>query len=261
MSASRSLPPMDAVRATAAGHRPDLPLSIGFALWADAWLSSAVSLDDAHDAIVGPEQVHLLTGLPGVGETEPLILGLGRLRGLGALGARVCLPVPGDPVGLAGPPPFNQAALEHGGAVLLSGTGWGLLPVRRGASVLWTAAQARTDAPVLDPGEADRGLRAGLSAAATALAELDVARWSPDIADELMALRKPPDAGWPPTVGQRSARVLELAMRCLRICDLALADAGGARTAAEVEQRRRVLDELSATARRAAVAALGSPAW
>ena len=252
---------MDAVTTPRAGHRPDLPLSIGFAVWADAWLRGAVSLDDAYDAISGPEQVHLLSGLPQVTETEPLILGLGRLRGLGARGARVCLPAPSDPVGLAGPPAFNQAALEHGGAVLVTGAGWGLLPVQRGSSVLWTAAPARTDGPLLDPGEADRSLRAILSQTATALAELEVARWSPDVADELMALRRTPDAAWPPGVGQRTARVLELAMRCLRICDLALTDAGGARTASEIDRRKRVLDELSAASRRAVVAALGSPQW
>lgn len=252
---------MDAVRATEAGHRPDLPPSIGFAMWADAWLRGTVSLDEAHDAIAGPELVHLVRDLPGVTETEPLILGLGRLRGLGAHGARVCLPVPGDPVGLAGPPAFNLAALAHGGAVLLPGTGWGLLPVQEGSSVVWTAAPARTDGPLLDPGEADRALRACLSTTATALADLEVARWSPDVADELIALRRTPQVAWPPSVGQRAARVLELAVRCLRICDLALVDSGGARTAGEAEQRRQVLDRLSAAARRAAVAALGTPQW
>ncbi len=252
---------MDAVRASQAGHRPDLPPSIGFALWADAWLRGAVSLDDAHDAIAGPELVHLLAGLPGVDDVEPLILGLGRLRGLGSQGARVCLPVPGDPVGLAGPPAFNQSALEHGGAVLLVGTGWGLLPVARGSSVVWTAAAAHTDAPLLDPGEADRALRAVLSTTATALAELEVARWSPDVADELMALRRTPQASWPSSVGPRSARMVELGMRCLRICDLALADAGGARTVDQTERRRRTLDELASVARRAVVAALSSPQW
>jgi hypothetical protein len=243
-------------------HRPDLPLPVGFALWADAWLAGAVSLDDAHDAVAGPDVVHLVSGLPGQESgSEPLILGLGRLRSAAARGATVALPSPGDPVGLAGPPAFNQAALEQGGAVLLPGTPWGLVPVALGSSVTWTAAPARTDGPVLDPGEADRGLRSALTSTATSLAELDVARWSPDAADELMALRRTPEATWPPHVGPRAARTIDLGLRCLRICELALVDGGGARTAAETAARQQVLGHLSAAARRAVVAAVGTPAW
>ena len=49
-------------RRVRAGHRPDLPPTLGFALWADAWLTGATSLDDAHDAVSGPDSVHLVTG-------------------------------------------------------------------------------------------------------------------------------------------------------------------------------------------------------
>lgn len=243
-------------------HRPDLPPPVGFALWADAWLSGATSLDDAHDAVTGTQVVHLLAGLPDQdGGVEPLILGMGRLRAAGAGSARVALPAPGDPVGLAGPPGFNQLALDQSGAVLLPGSGWGLVPVPLGSSLTWTAVPARTDGPVLDPGEADRGLRAALTTAATGLAELEVARWSPDAADALMELRRTPQAIWPPQVGPRAARTIDLGLRCLRICEVAGLDVGGARTAAEATQRHRVLGDLSAAARRAVVAAVGTPAW
>ena len=253
---------MDTRPLTRDRHRPDLPAPVGFALWAGAWLDGAVSLDDAHDAVAGPDVVHLVAGLPGQDAgPEPLILGLGRLRSASARGARVALPAAGDPVGLAGPAAFNQTALEQGGAVLLPGTQWGLVPVGLGSSLTWTAVPARTDGPVLDPGEADRGLRSALTTSATSLAELDVARWSPDAADELMALRRVPDAPWPPHVGPRAARTIELGLRCLRICDLALVDAGGARTAAEASRRREVLAGLSAAARRAVVAAVATPSW
>jgi hypothetical protein len=50
-------------------------------------------------------------------------------------------------------------------------------------------------------------------------------------------------------------------LRCLRICDLALADAGGARTAAETQQRSQALQGLSAAGRRAVVAAVAAPSW
>lgn len=244
------------------GRRPDLPPTLGFALWADAWLTGATSLDEADDAVAGPDAVHLVAGLPGQEPgPEALILGLGRLRVAGATAARVALPAPGDLVGLAGPPDFNEAALDADGAVLLPGTPWGLVPVVLGSSVTWTATPARTDGPVLDPGEADRGLRSALTGTASALADLDVARWSPDAADELLALRRPPDTAWPPQVGARAARTLELALRCLRVCDVALVDSGGARTAAEASLRQQVLGELSAAARRAVVAAAGTPSW
>lgn len=246
------------------GNPADLPPAVGFALWAGAWLGGRISLDDARDGIVDPERadvVHLVTGLPGQDGPEPLILGLGRLRSLGTTGARVALPAPGDPVGLAGPPAFNEAAAEHDGAVLLTGTSCGLLPVELGSSITWTAASANTAGPPLDPGECDRALRAALTTTATALAELDVASWSPDAADELMALRRPSDVRWPPQLGPRAVRTLALALRCLRICELALADAGGARTAGETSLRQRALEELAATARRAVVAAVGTPAW
>lgn len=242
-------------------HRPDLPPAVGFALWADAWLRGATSLDEAHDAIVGPQSVHLLTGLPEQDGAEPLILGLGRLRSLGAQGARVALPAPGDPVGLAGPRAFNEAATEHGGAVLLVGVPWGLVADPLGSSVTWTALPARTDAPPLDPGEADRALRAAVSTTATALADLDVARWSPDAADALMALRRGPGGSWPPHVGHRAGRALDLALRCLLICEVALADAGGARTASEVGLRSDALGTLAAAARRTVAAATGTASW
>jgi hypothetical protein len=246
----------------AARHRRDLPLVVGFALWADAWLKGAASLDDAHDALAGADVVHQVAGLPGQGqEVEPLILGLGRLRGLGAVSARVALPAAGDPVGLAGPPTFNQTALEHGGAVLLPGAGWGLVAVELGSSVTWRALPGRTDGPPSDPGEADRGLRATLGSTVTSLADLDVARWSPDAADELMDLRRPPEGSWPPQVGPRAARTIDLGLRCLRVCDLALADAGGARSAGEIAQRQQALGVLSAAARRAVVAAVGVTGW
>ena len=56
----------------------------------------------------------------------------------------------------------------------------------------WPADLPRGGRPapqVPDLGEADRGLRLALTTAATALADLDVARWRPEVADELMDLR------------------------------------------------------------------------
>ena len=70
-------------------------------------------------------------------------------------------PVEGDPVGLGGPPAFNADALEAGEAVVVAGTGLGLVPHRTGAAVVWTAHPAGPR-QLPDVGEADRALRAAL---------------------------------------------------------------------------------------------------
>ena len=75
---------------------------------------------------------------------------------------------------------FSSAALEAGEAVVAGAIG--LVPRRVGAAVEWTAYDA-APRQLSDVGEADRGLRRALQQAATALADLDVARWRPEAAD------------------------------------------------------------------------------
>ncbi len=237
---------------------PDAYAAVGLALWCDAWLQGAVSLDDAADHVGSGDVVHLVE--TGAGP-EPLIIGLGRLRARGATGAGAALPVPGDPVGLAGPADFNRAALEADEAVLLDDAGIGLVPERVGSSVTWHALPATTRRPTIDPGEADRALRAALPRAADDLAALDVARWRPEVADALLNLRREQHLDLPPHVAARSARMLVLGLRCLDIVALATQDDGGALTALEADRRRAALDELGAAARRAVVAATCAPAY
>jgi hypothetical protein len=98
-----------------------------------------------------------------------------------------------------------------------------------------------------------------LPAAADELAELDVARWRPEVADELMALRRPTPLLVPASTGSRQQRMLALAARCRTIVELALADEGGAVTAAEADRRRAALLPLDRAARRAMVAACSHP--
>jgi hypothetical protein len=117
--------------------RGALPDSVRLSLWFSAWCQGAASLDVARDRIVGPDAAHDVVGLPGHDETVPLILALGRLRAERATGAGLALPVPGDPLGLGGPPAFNSEALDAGEAVVLSGVDLGLVPVRAGAGVVW----------------------------------------------------------------------------------------------------------------------------
>lgn len=236
-----------------------LPLSADLALWFSAWTAGAVSLDDARDAVVGPDAAHDVVGLPGQPEPVPLILAMGTLRSHGAADAGVALPVPGDPLGLAGPVELNGEALETGEAVLLEGAGLGLVPHRAGAGVTWRCLPAAFPRQVPDPSEADTGLRRGVLAAADALAELDVARWRPEVADELMTLRRSPDLRLPPGTAPRAVTLLSLAVRCRTIVELALEDDGGAVTAAEMDRRRAALTPLDHAARRALVAACSFP--
>lgn len=232
-----------------------LPRSADLAAWFTAWAAGEVSLDDARDAIVGDDTAHDVVGLPGESDPVPLILALGKLRGSGAVVAGLALPVPGDPLGLAGPPDFNADALEAGEAVVFGGADAGLVPHVAGAGVSWRFHEASSRRQVPDIAEADTTLRQVLLTAADTLADLDVARWRPEVADELMALRSSVDLSLPRHWEPRQVRLASLAVRCRTIVDLALDDDGGAVSVAEADARRAALAPLDHAARRALVAA------
>jgi hypothetical protein len=238
---------------------PALPLSARLALWFSAWCEGRASLDETRDAVVGADAAHHVSGLPDEPDAVPLILALGRLRGHGATGAGLALPVPGDPLGLAGPAPFNTAVLDAGQGVVLTGTDLGLVPVRAGAGVVWVTYAACSHRQVPDPSEARGALQRALLETGNRLAELDVARWRPEVADELMSLRRQTDLAVPRAMSVRSTTLAALASRCRTIVSLALEDDGGALTAAESEQRRAALTPLDHAARRALVAACAFP--
>jgi hypothetical protein len=234
--------------------RDDLEESAVLALWVTAWLRGEVSLDDTRDAVVGPDAAHDVLDTE-AGASTPFVLALGAWRGAGATGLALALPVAGDPLGLAGPPAFNAEAMEAQQAVLLQGTGIGLVPVRAGAGVVWRTLPAASSPPSEGVAAAERDLRRELTSAADRLVDLDVARWRPEVADELMDLRKPLSLPVPPGLPGRSQALLALASRCRRIVALALEDDGGSVTAREADVRRAALLPLDAAARRAVVAA------
>lgn len=236
-----------------------LPLSARFALWFSAWVSGRSSLDDARDAIVGTDAAHHVQGLPAESSPQPLILALGVLHAAGANAAGPALPAPGDPLGLAGPSAFNAEVLEAGEGVLLDGADLGLVPHRAGAGVVWTCHAATTHRQLPDPSEADGLLRHALVRTTGALTDLDVARWRPEVADELMALRRSVDWVFPADMAPRAVRLASLATRCRTIVDLAMADDGGSITAAEADARRAALAPLDSAARRGLVAACTFP--
>ena len=232
-----------------------LPRSVRFALWLSAWLDGSASTDDARDGILAEDVAHDVSGLPGTSGAESLVLAFGPLRTLARSGAALALPVPGDPLGLAGPPDLNVAAIDVGEAVILPGADVALLPHAVGAGVSWVAHPAQGPRQVPDLPEADRNLREAVLRAAERLADLDVARARPDLADELQSLRDPLDLRVPASLDGRVLRALTLATRCCRIVTLARADDGAALTATEAEARRSALVPLDHAARRAMVAA------
>ncbi len=236
-----------------------LPLSARFALWFSAWLAGTTSLDDTRDAIVGDDAAHDVVGIPGSDDSTPLIVALGLLRSHRASGAGIALPVPGDLLGLAGPGAFNVDVVEAGEGVVLEGADLGLVPFRAGAGVVWSCHHAVSRRQVPDPSEADQLLRQALVRTTDVLADLDVARWRPEVADELMALRRHADFTFPPAMAPRAVRLAALATRCRTIVELALEDDGGSVSASEAEARRQALAPLDHAARRGLVAACSFP--
>lgn len=236
-----------------------LPRSAEFALWFNAWVDGSVSLDDTRDAVVGSDAAQNVLGLPGERRPVPLILALGRLRSTGATGAGIALPVPGDPLGLAGPAEFNAEVIEAGEGVILDGADLGLVPVQVGSGLDWHGYRAVSRRQVPDLSEADTSLRAALLAAANTLAELDVARWRPDVADELMALRRTVDLNLPRGLTPRAVKLASLCLRSRTIVALGQADDGAAVTAHEADLRRLALAPLDRAARRGLVAVCANP--
>ncbi|HEX5332865.1 MAG TPA: hypothetical protein VFW79_09480, partial [Cellulomonas sp.] len=103
----------------------------------------------------------------------------------------------------------------------------------------------------------ERDLRAALTQATRALAALDVARWRPDAAEAIAALRSDGDPGWrlPRGIDARRVRVLASAARLRAIVALATADDGGAVNLWQADQRSTALREVDRAARRAMSAA------
>lgn len=251
----------------------ELPRSVMLALWlADdstdrAALVSAVQADD---------EPHTVQRRPAADDPlrddvtdEPLGALLDACDGTPRDVATV-LPVPGDPG--ATPAAVSAAATQAGEAVLVRTPHECLVAVpvvqqfgsalEPGHLVTWEvcdvpdwrhAVHARTGSLQ----EAENELRQGLLQATEALVRLDVARWRPDAAEQIAALRDLELPAWrlPGGLDGRRARVLASAARLRAIVALATQDDGAAVNVWQADQRSTALREVDRMARRAMAAA------
>ncbi len=235
--------------------------------WSNAVALGLVSPDLAAAEVAGPDPSHRVDGLPGGdGQTLPVLLA--RVRRHAVAGARLVLPVSGDPVGLPGPGPLTAAALATGEAALLPEAfgaagapgGWGLVPVLEPAGVRWTAYAVPEPALALRTttlAEADQGLAQSLREATAVLDRLDVATWDDRDADDIAALRsgRLDGDGLAPGYPERAVSVLVRARRLRTIVRLACRDDGASLTVGEAAARAAALEPLDRAARHAEMAA------
>lgn len=231
-----------------------LPRSSLLTLWLNAALDGRVGPDDFAAAVRAGDPQHLLVDWPDEPEPRPLDALPGLVRRVGSSRASLALPVPGDPLGLAGPSAFNARAVELGEAVVLDGfASIGLLPTEDARTFLWCTVTAAPPL-VLDAYEEGRQLRQTLLSATADLVRLDVASWQPEIPDLLLNLAHQPGLPLPPGLPPVAVEALERAVLCREIVRLARESHGGALTAHEAAERARCLTDLDVAARRAMVA-------
>ena len=231
-----------------------------FAVWATAWLTGRTPYDEALDALLGGT-AHRFAGLPGTDEAVPVGWALTALRGTGERRVRLVLPVPGDVRGLPRVPGLAELALEAGQAAV--GERVALVPEPLGPeAVQWTAFDLTGAPPVPPPVEGSLRAVSGaldlaVGDAARTLADLDLARWHPEVPALLAGLAKAAHVpGMPPGTDPLAMSLLARAQRLATVLDLALTDApGGAVTQGQAAARDDALRPLTDAVREAVTAA------
>lgn len=233
------------------------------AAWAAAWIAGRVSLDQAVDAVTGPDAAHRVVGLDaGDGEAVPLQEVLVAWRRAGGP-VRAVLPVPGDVRGVPGPAAFRAAALEageaaHAGALGIVPRITDYAPSSNPTTVVWHAYQTEpAPADPIEVADAQYELSTAIRECASALVAADVAGAMEGIADPLRDARRAGDyVNLPPGFPPRAVALLSQAERLQAVLDLALADPrGGAVDRAGIAARTAALRPLATAVRRARLAA------
>lgn len=235
-----------------------LPAAARIACWVNAWLAGREGADAVIAAMSdGGRAVEFVGPEPGTRIAAGLFLG--ELRRWNVVQASSALPVPGDPLGLGGPPAFNADVIEATEGVVLHGPDLGLVPTRTASVTSWQVTRATPPSYLPPVAEAARGLRSCMGAAADALAALDVASWRPEVADDLQVLRRPGSrVESVPFAAPECARLASDALRAAAIVELAWSDDSGTLSVWEAEQRSTALRPLHHAARTALVAATSS---
>jgi hypothetical protein len=235
-----------------------LPASARVACWLNAWLAGREGADSVIAGIADRTRSVEFVG-PEPGSRIAPALFLGELRRWGVRRASSALPVPGDPLGLGGPPDFNAEAIEAAEGVVLHGAELGLVPVVSATVTSWLVTRAVPPAYLPPVADAGRELRTAMVAAADELARLDVASWRPEVAEDLEVLRRPArDVEAVPFAAPECARLASDALRALTIVGIARSDRSGAVAAWEVDRRAAALLPLDRAARSGLVAASSS---
>jgi hypothetical protein len=237
-----------------------VPASARTSCWLNAWLAGRVPADDVIGGICAGGSAEFL--FERGDEPLPAALLLAELRRLGATGVSVALPLPGHPIGLGGPAPFNQAAIDSGQAIIVHGTARGFVPLTVGSSTRWRGSAAEPPSFLPDVATADRDLRDALRDATERLVELDITSWSPDAADAIMNLRAPTRLDRElPFASPRAAQTAVSGLRAAAIVALAERHESGPVSAADMANRHEALQPLHIAARQAVVAgcSVGGP--
>jgi len=264
--------------AVAAVIAEPIPRAAILTAWWNQLAAGRCAPDDLLDAMAlfGTHQVTTFGG-----EQVGLIIGLSDVRrGRDPeLGARVVLPVPGDPTGLPGPPQLNMNAIDAGQAIVLdppkaptyaagpsgthradAATAVMLVPTIREGLTTWTVVHSHeprtVDIPIR-PEQASTAIRGAVHTATATLAALDLGTGRELVRDSLESLDKRlSTVVLPPTLAGVDRHTALSSARVLGI--VTIATTAALAVGLPDPKVALVLNELGVTARRCLAAACSS---
>ena len=232
-------------------------------------LRGRVSIDHALDTLLGEDEAVEFASLPGTDDSVSFSSAIGEFRRLSITGLVYAAALPGDVMGLPGPPAFNAAAVASGGAVLAAdGMPLGLLASvqQHGpegdavSTVEWQSHEVArfAPAPTLSLSEAERQLLETLNESLNELGRLDVERWREEATDLTVGWHQGSKEQLPPGLTERAQRLIARSERMAEVLSLAIDDDGGALSSSEAMLRHQTLTTLQRHVQQAAVTAWNS---
>lgn len=227
------------------------------AWWTNAVLVGSVTPDEAVSHVRGDVLVPTRNwsgsgspSLPPDSDRSPWPVTWGWLRGHGCHGLRLVIPVPGDPLGMAGPAETTSASIDAGCALICDQAGVALIPQ---ASAIWQVRSAESGLPaggLGTLGEARRTMREAMTAVPLVFAAFD-----PDEVDlaRIQKARNTPDPVAPRGVELRAAELAASAAQVWQYLEIAMD------SAYRRGREPRELADLNRSARRALAVAFSHP--